>query len=117
MKPTGKVKLVSQLLDLPLIDKNGEYCGIVDDVEFTGGPGKEASIAALLVGPGAYRGRMPRWAMAIVRKLAGDRVTRVRVADIESIKIFVKLNTTANKIGLHKSENRARKWIPRKGAL
>lgn len=117
MKPTAGIKLVSQLLDLPLIDRNGEYCGIVDDIELKGSAGKDTSVAALLVGPGAYRGRMPNWAMAIVRALAGDRVTRVPIAKVDSIKSFVQLSCTADELGLHKSENRARAWIPRHGAL
>jgi sporulation protein YlmC with PRC-barrel domain len=40
MKPSDRIKLVSQLLDLPLIDSDGNYCGIVDDIELDGGPGK-----------------------------------------------------------------------------
>ena len=117
MKPDGRLKLVSQLLDLPLIDRNGECCGIVDDIELKGSAGKDTSIAALLVGPGAYRGRMPGWAMAMVRAIAGDGVTRVPVAKVDTIKSFVQLSCTADELGLHKSENRARAWIPRHGAL
>ena len=117
MKPDGRLKLVSQLLDLPLIDRNGEYCGIVDDVELKGSAGMDATIDALLVGPGAYKGRMPGWAMACVRAIAGDRITRVPIDEVESIKSFVQLKTTANALGLHRSENRARRWIPKHGAM
>jgi sporulation protein YlmC with PRC-barrel domain len=117
MKPTADLKLVSQLLDLPLLDTNGEFCGIVDDVEFSGRAGRQLKLKALLVGPGAYDGRMPGWAMTIVRAIAGDRVTRVPVDRIATIKSVVKLNCTAGELGLHKSENKARAWIPRKGAL
>ena len=31
MKPDGALKLVSELLDLPLYDNEGKYCGIVDE--------------------------------------------------------------------------------------
>jgi sporulation protein YlmC with PRC-barrel domain len=117
MKPDGRLKLVSQLLDLPLIDSNGEYCGIVDDVELKGSAGKDTNVAALLVGPGAYAGRMPLWAMALVRRLAGHRITRVPMSEVESIKSFVQLKGTANSLGLHRSENRARRWIPKHGAM
>jgi sporulation protein YlmC with PRC-barrel domain len=117
MKPIGPLKVVSQLLDLPLIDSNGNYCGVVDDVEFDGSAGKETRLAALLVGPGAYKGRMPGWAMWLVRKIAGDRVTRVPVAEVESINSAVHLKTGAGKLGLHKSEDSARAWIPRHGAM
>ena len=117
MKPEGAIKLVSELLDLPIQDKDGRACGIVDEVEFTGGAGKRTVIKALLVGPGAYRGRMPGWAFAIVRAIAGDRITRVPLAEIENIHTAVKLKCTATELGLHRVENRVRKWIPRKGAM
>ena len=71
MKPDGALKLVSELLDLPLIDSDGRYCGIVDDVELSGSAGKELKLKALLVGPGAYAGRLPRWALASGRLVAG----------------------------------------------
>ena len=38
MKLAGSLKLVSQLLDLPILDKDERWCGIVDDVELEGGP-------------------------------------------------------------------------------
>lgn len=117
MNPSDPLKLVSQLLDLPLIDKNGNYCGVVDDIELTGSAGKETRLAALLVGPGAYAGRMPGWAMWLVRKVAGDRITRVPIDEVESIKNAVVLKTAAERLKLHRSENRVRGWIPHIGAM
>jgi len=117
MKPSGRLKLVSQLLDLPLIDSEGNYCGIVDDVEFDGAAGKKTRLAALLVGPGAYGGRMPGWAMWLIRLVAGDRITRVPIAKVESIRSFVQLNGNARELGLETSEDKVRAWIPRRGAL
>lgn len=111
------VKLVSQLLDLPIIDKDERWCGIVDDVELSGGPGKEARVAALLVGPGAYSGRMPRWIYWLVSKIAGDRLVRVPAAEIIEIGSVVKLKSAAEKLKLGRSENKARAWIPRWGAM
>ena len=117
MKPTDPLKVVGQLLDLPLIDRDGRSCGIVDDVEFSGGPGKPAALKALLVGPGAYRGRLPRWAMWLVERIAGDSMVRVPVGEIASIGAQVKLKCPAQDIGLHRVEDRVRAWIPRKGAM
>jgi sporulation protein YlmC with PRC-barrel domain len=117
MNPSDPIKIVSQLLDLPIIDRDGNYCGVVDDVELKGSAGKETRLEALLVGPGAYAGRMPGWAMWLVRKIAGDRITRVPIAQVESIKSSVKLKGSAEKLGLHKSEDVAREWIPRVGAM
>src|SRR4051794_27218140 len=73
MNPFDRLKIVSQLLDLPIVDKDERSCGIVDDVELSGGAGRNARIEALLVGPGAYEGRMPGWMFRMVRKIAGDR--------------------------------------------
>lgn len=117
MTPDGPIKLVSELLDLPLIDSEGKYCGIVDDLEFSGSAGKVLSVKALLVGPGAYSGRMPGWAMWLVRTIAGDRMVRVPWDKVVTIGASVYLDCTAEDIGLARSENRAGRWIPRQGAL
>ena len=117
MNPAGEIKLVSQLLDLPIIDKDERWCGIVDDVEFSGSAGKEAQIKALLVGPGAYEGRMPAWMLWIVAKIAGARIARVPAKEITEIGSVVKLRCGAAELGLHKIEDQVAMWIPRWGAL
>ena len=116
MKPDGAIKLVSQLLDLPLCDSEGCYCGVVDDIEFAGAKGKE-QVKALLVGPGAYRGRMPGWMMWMVAKVAGDRMVRVPIGKIKTIGPAVILDCPANELGLSRSERAAEKWIPHGGAM
>jgi sporulation protein YlmC with PRC-barrel domain len=117
MKPDSLIKLVSELLDLPLYDIEGKYCGIVDDIELSGRPGKELTLKALLVGPGAYKGRLPGWAMWLVKKIAGDRITRVPMDKVHSIGAAVHLECSGWQLGLHKSERRAAEWIPHGGAL
>jgi len=117
MKPGDPIKLVSQLLDLPLLDKNERWCGVVDDVEFEGGVGKDARLKALLVGTGAYQARMPGFLFWLVDKIAGNRIVRVPVAEIERIASAVHLKCKAEKVGLHRTEDKIRAWIPRKGAL
>ena len=117
MTPDSMIKLVSELLDLPLFDVEGKYCGIVDDVELSGGPGKDLKLKALLVGPGAYAPRLPGWAMWLVRKTAGDRVTRVPMDKVHSIGAAVHLECSGWDLGLHRSERRAAQWIPHGGAL
>lgn len=117
MNLSNRVKLVSQLLDLPIIDKDERWCGIVDDVQFEGSAGKDMRVKALLVGPGAYQGRMPEWMYWLVRKIAGDRMARVPADQIAEIGPVVKLRTSAAELRLHVVENKARDWIPRWGAL
>ena len=116
MKPDGTIKLVAELLDLPLLDAEGKFCGIVDDLELEGGPGKALRLKALLVGPGAYRGRMPKWAMWLVATIAGERITRVPIDEVRAIDSVVHLMCRGSELGLDKSEQAAGTWIPRKGA-
>lgn len=117
MKIDQPLKLVSQLLDLPIIDKDGRWCGIVDDVSLEGTAGKPMRIKALLVGPGAYAGRMPSWAFRIVRKIAGDRLVQVPVDQILEVGAVVKLKSSAEDLKLGQTEDKVRAWIPRMGAL
>jgi sporulation protein YlmC with PRC-barrel domain len=117
MRPGDSIKVVSELLDLPLLDVEGKYCGIVDDVELDGEAGKDLKLDALLVGPGAYEKRLPRWVMWLVTKIAGGRQTRVPMGKVRSIEAVVHLECPAGDLGLDKSENAAGKWIPRWGAL
>lgn len=117
MTPDSPIKLVSELLDLPLVDSEGLYCGVVDDVELTGGAGRELKVKALLVGPGAYAGRLPGWAMRVVERIAGDRLVRVPMDEVRTITDSVHLECPGRDLGLHETETRAGEWIPRKGAF
>ena len=116
MTPDSRIKLVSELLDLPLIDSEGSYCGIVDDVELAHS-GRELQLKALLVGPGAYRRRMPAWLFGVVRLIAGERITRVPMEMVHTIGTAVKLECPARDLGLQRSEASAGRWIPRRGAM
>ena len=117
MKPDSPIKLVSELLDLPLLDVDGQYCGVVDDVDLAGEAGKPLRLKALLVGPGAYSGRLPSWARWFVTKIAGERITRVPLDKVRNIHTVVHLDCRAGELGLDKSERAAGRWIPQKGAL
>ena len=116
-KPLTDLKIISQLLDLPIIDKDERSCGIVDDVELSGGAGKQTRVTALLAGPGAYRGRMPSWMFGLVKLLAGDRMARVPVDQIVEIGSVVKLKCRGEDVGLHVVEDEVQRWIPGWGAL
>ena len=117
MTPDSPIKLVSELLDLPLLDSEGKYCGIVDDVELSGRLGQDVALKALLVGPGAYSGRLPAWLMWLVKKVAGDRITRVPMDQVRTITSAVQLDCPGRDLGLHKSETAAGRWLPHGGAL
>ena len=116
MKPQDKIQLVSGLLDLPILDKDYRYCGIVDDLEFEEADGA-LRVKALLVGPGAYRGRLPGWAFRLVGWIAGKRIARVPWDAIAEIGSAVVLDVSAETCGLHRTEDRVRRLIAHRGAL
>ena len=116
MSALEHVKIVSQLLDLQIIDKDERSCGVVDDVEL-GVDGKQLRVEALLVGPGAYEGRMPKWMYWLVRKTFGDRMARVPAGEVVEIGAVVKLKSRAEDLKLHVVEDEVRAWIPQVGAL
>lgn len=116
MTPQDEIPLIGGLLDLPLLDCEGRYCGIVDDVEFADERGAPR-VTALLVGPGAYRGRLPGWAFAIVRRIAGAHVTRVPWSAVKTIGSAVELRLAAGDLGLDRFEQRAEQLLPHAGAL
>jgi hypothetical protein len=117
MKPSGPLKLIGGLLDLPIVDCHGDYCGIVDDVEFDeSGPGAPR-VVALLVGPGAYRGRLPHWAFKLIGIIAGPRMTKISWREVANIHAAVQLASDGHVLGLKRSEDRAGHYIPRGGAL
>ncbi len=117
MKVSDPIKLVSQLIDLPIVDKNDRWCGVVDDIELKGAPGKPMRIEALLIGPGAYRGRLPHWAFWLTTKIAGERIARVPEEEVATVGAVVKLKSAAEDLGLHMVEDKVRRWIPQGGAL
>ena len=116
MSSHDRVQLVSGLLDLPILDKDGRYCGVVDDIELENVAGA-LRVKALLAGPGAYRGRLSGWAFHLVRWVAGDRIARVPWDAIDKIDSAAVLKVSAEACGLHRAEDRARRLIPRRGAM
>lgn len=115
MKPTAALKLAADLRDLQIEDSEGVFCGIVDDIELDGKPGGKLMVAALLVGPGAYRGRLPRWAGWLVAQLAGNGIVRVPWAEVTGIASVVKLRCAAHELGLGRADERAGRLLKRLG--
>lgn len=112
MRPSGPVQLVAQLRDLQIVDCEGANCGIVDDIDLAGAPGRKLRIKALLVGPGGYAGRLPSWAMGLVRLVAGSGCVHVPWEQVERITSVVRLRCKASELGLARGEGRARRWLP-----
>jgi hypothetical protein len=106
MKRTHPLKLLSEVRDLQIVDLNERNCGICDDIEFEGGPGEALTVSALLVGPGAYERRLPKWAGRLIAKIAGKRVVRVPWQSIEKISGRIFLAVPGEEVGLRRVENR-----------
>ena len=116
-KPGGPLKLVGEVRDLQIVDRDGLKCGIADDLELEGEPGGPLKIKAILVGPGAWTGRLPGWVLAIVGRIAGRQVVRVPWAKVHSIGSTIALSATAAELGLGAAERKAERLIPKRGAL
>lgn len=115
MKPAGSLRLAADLRDLQIVDADGCNCGIVDDIELDGRAGAGLKIAALLVGPGAYRGRLPAWAAALATRLAGKHAVRVPWSAVAGITSVVRLNRSAGALGLGRAERRAERLLTKYG--
>jgi sporulation protein YlmC with PRC-barrel domain len=109
VKRDDTLKLAGEVRDLQIVDSEGLHCGICDDIEFRGKPGEPLTVAGLLVGPGAYKGRLPHWAFALARAIAGDRIVRVPWSAIDRITGRIFLNATGESLGLRRSEDRLQK--------
>ncbi len=97
MRAAHREALIRAYRDLPIVDRDDENCGVVDDIEMAESEPGIWQMTALLVGPGARRRRAPRW---LTRLLPGHRLTRVDAADVASTGSSVRLLKRADELGL-----------------
>jgi sporulation protein YlmC with PRC-barrel domain len=100
MKRDDYLKLVGEVRDLQIIDSDGRRCGIADDIDFEGSAGKPLKVKALLVGPGAYGRRLPRWLSWVIGTLVGKNMARVPWNDVVRITSEIKLARPAQSYGI-----------------
>jgi len=110
VKPDASLKLLAEVRDLQIVDRDGRNCGVCDDIELDGKPGGPLRIKSLLVGPGAYEGRIPKWLFWLVKRISGSRVTKVPWSAVDKISARIFLNVPGEKVGLRVVENR---WVRR----
>jgi sporulation protein YlmC with PRC-barrel domain len=115
VKASASLKLVADVRDLQIVDRDERNCGIVDDIELAGKPGGPLEVAALVVGPGGYSARLPGWAMRLVGWIAGRSAVKVPWDKVEGVTSVVRLNVTAKEAGLARAEARARRLLPGRG--
>jgi hypothetical protein len=117
VKPTDRLKLIAGVRDLQIVDANRINCGIVDDIEFEGKPGGPLRLAAIMVGPGAWARRLPRWVSPLAGRIAGRRCIRIPWGEVKSITSVVRLHRTAAELGLAAPEAKAARLLPGIGGL
>ena len=99
------------VLDRQLLDANGRRCGKVDDLELEGVASGDPRVVAILVGPGAWRGRgrlgrLAAWA-------ARGRLVRVPWSQVHEVRAGIELRGTAGELRLGRGDDRARPWVER----
>jgi sporulation protein YlmC with PRC-barrel domain len=106
MKAAGPLKLVGEVRDLQIIDSDGVHCGIADDIEFKGKVRETLELSALLVGPGAYQHRLPKWAFGLIARIFGAHVVRIPWSEIAHITGHITLKKPGANYGLLQTERR-----------
>ena len=103
------IDLAEGLLDHQLVDSEGRRCGKVDDLELEGVRDGTPRVAAILTGPGAWRGRGR--VGALLSRLAGRRVVSVPWSDVAEVAAGVRLKKTAAELRLARGDRRAERWV------
>jgi len=105
--------LVREVLDHELIDVEGVPCGMVDDIELDGEPGKPLRVVALLTGPAVAQARLARWMAHLLRWLFGGRHTRIEWSHVKRLGEGVELDASAAELGLDRIERTLGRWLAR----
>lgn len=108
MTTSKVIEVFRELRDLEIFDSEGELCGIADDIEFDGDP---LRIKAILVGPGAFRHRMPRLVGRLIRHIVGDGMIRVPWSAVAHVTSRITLNDTCEALGLAATDRRLRPFL------
>jgi sporulation protein YlmC with PRC-barrel domain len=106
MRPNGSLKLVGEVRDLQIVDCDGTHCGIADELEFQGKPGEILRVRAILVGPGEYGFRLPKWISSIIQKAFGNSSVTIPWSEVVDITGRITLKQRGDAYGLLKTEKR-----------
>lgn len=106
-----EVSLGLRLLDDQLFDAKEHRCGRVDDVQFKGSPGAKTEVAALLVGAGAWGGRLRRPFSYLVDGLGPNYMHVISWDEVTAIGTAVSLAHTADELGLAGNDGRNVQWV------
>jgi sporulation protein YlmC with PRC-barrel domain len=107
-----EIGLALRILDDQMVDADGERFGRVDDVELEGEVGADARVAALIVGAGAWRWRVPHRLAGAVAALTPKVVRRVPwelVREVDPGAVHV--SVPARELGFGTAEGAAARWV------
>jgi sporulation protein YlmC with PRC-barrel domain len=120
MSAAGRqVDLGLRLLDDQLLDSEEHRCGRVDDVQLKGRPGARTDVSALLVGPGAWGGRLRKPFASVVEGLGPDHMHCIDWEEVVAVGTAVQLRHTAADLGLETNDGRDIQWVgaPPRGTM
>lgn len=103
MRAAHPKALLRAYRDLAIVDRDDKLCGIVDDIEMAEDEPGIWQMTALIVGPGAWARRRPRWLTAL---LPGRTLVRIDASDVASTGVSVRLLKKADELGLARFEHR-----------
>jgi sporulation protein YlmC with PRC-barrel domain len=117
--PGTQVDLGLRLLDDQLLDVDEHRCGRVDDIQLKGAPGSRTEVSALLVGPGAWTGRLRRPFAYLVDGLGPDYMHCIPWSEVTRVGTSVGLSRSARDLGLASSDGRNVQWVgaPPRGTI
>jgi sporulation protein YlmC with PRC-barrel domain len=117
--PGTQVDLGLRLLDDQLLDADGHRCGRVDDIRLKGEPGSRTEVSALLVGPGAWAGRLRRPFTSVIAGLGPEYMHCIPWGDVTSVGTSVGLSRSAEELGLESGDGRSVQWVdaPPRGTI
>jgi sporulation protein YlmC with PRC-barrel domain len=111
--------LVRDVLDKPVIDRNGREMGRVDGMVLEQEPGQPVRLAAVLIGPAALGDRLHPALGRLVRRIERwfgvdqDRPARIGVADIDHVGTKVRVRLSIGDTAVAAVERRIRALLLR----
>lgn len=114
-----QVDLGLRLMDDQLLDADEHRCGRVDDIQLNGAPGSRTEVSALLVGPGAWTGRLRRPFAYLVEGLGPDYMRCIPWSEVTRVGTAVALAHSAKDLGLEANDGRNVQWVgaPPRGTI
>jgi sporulation protein YlmC with PRC-barrel domain len=111
------MNVVRDVLDEPVVDRNGREMGRVDGIVLDRREGQPPRLAAILIGPAALAYRLHPTAGRLVSTLeerfglSGGRPVRVEFEDIADVGRKVKLRLAIGETAVEAVEQRLRAWV------